>query len=129
MDEMKSMDKCKSCKYGVQKKKFASDLSYGISLPASNLYDVSDDSVVHLRKQNSQMELLQLNELKDMVRHLKLMSNTIAETNSEDELQMEWNYLAKIIDRTCRVVFLLMMIMSHVIRIVLYVVNNPYFEF
>ena len=64
-----------------------------------------------------------------MTRHLKLMSSAISETNSNNEVQSEWNYLAKFIDRICRIVFLVLVLTSHVAMIAFYKVGNPYFDF
>ena len=57
------------------------------------------------------------------------MASTIAEGIDGNEIQMEWNYLAKTIDRTCRWLFLIVVVVSHVVLAVVYRTGNPYYEY
>ena len=131
MDEMNTLARCNSCQFEHHEKpkKYGTEVSIDMSYMVPSLYNVSDDSIVHVRRDTPELQALQLKEMQDMARHLKLLSGNISQNNSESEIQMQWNYLAKFIDRICRILFLVVVVSSYLLMVLLYVIGNPYFKF
>ena len=130
MDEMMTSYQCESCKHTLNQDKSPSPfLSRPCHVPShGNLTSLSCSSVDY-RKQEKHVSSLQLKELRGILRHVKLMASNVAEEIDENEIQMEWNYLAKMMDRTCRWLFLVLVALSHVALAVSYRFGNSYYRY